>query len=185
MRRSHQAGASALLTAGALLTIACGGSPRASTSQHQADASTPAPTTTAELRQLKAGGYRLLSLPVVDFERAGEGADRGFALSVTARFNKALPKGAGRANFSILSSGLDDAPEIYGQASRHCFVGTLPNDDPPDELRHPQRGQVVPLTINIVGVSDDLNLNVRLRPAGKRAEEARRRMGCGPHAVAH
>lgn len=167
----------AALSLAMVVVCACGAAPDTTTARQTAAIATP--TTTQDLASLRADGYRLLRLPIVDFERAGEGADRGYALFVTARFNKALPPRGSAANFSILSSGLDARPDTYGRSGRHCYVGTLANDDPPDALREPQTGQVVPLTINIVGIDRDIQIDVRLRASNQASERARRALGCG------
>lgn len=167
----------AALSLAIVVIYACDATPDTTTPRRTAATSTP--TTTQELASIRADGYRLLRLPIVDFERAGEGADRGYALFVTARFNRVLPARGSAANFSILSSGLDARPDTYGRTSRHCYVGTLANDDPPDALREPQSGQVVPLTIDIVGIDRDIQLDVRLRASNQASERARRTLGCG------
>lgn len=99
-----------LATLGQVIVFACAcGAPSQTITARQI-ATTATPTTTQELESIRAGGYRLLRLPIVDFERAGAGADRGYAIFVTARFNRALPSKGSAANFSILSSGLDRTP---------------------------------------------------------------------------
>ncbi len=168
-----------LATLGQVIVFACAcGAPSQTITARQI-ATTATPTTTQELESIRAGGYRLLRLPIVDFERAGAGGDRGYAIFVTARFNRALPSKGSAANFSILSSGLDARPDTYGQSGRHCYVGTLANDDPPDALREPKTGQLVPLTIDIVGVDRDIRITVRLRASNPASERARQRLGCG------